>query len=310
MQHTHARFLTALALTALSTMPALASAQTITNVAAINESSDDPVSEDREFFTQGQLFPVTNHGLTASFVHRMAFRNTHSAFGGVAQVNKRNVIFEVSFTVEDPNDHGFLIQIDEYMQGISGIHWEESGSGTALATGLSGLAEYDDSTDAADTFDPIGSLVGSGTAGVQISEPGSVAELHENSNRAVLGPYTGTTTFVIRFNSLFTSTTNVVFPNNTVGSGGVVYGLGPVPPGFEQVTADDLGHFFTITASFASPCTGDVTGDNAVDLQDLNLVLANFGTDSLSGDATLDGEVDLEDLNIVLASFGVNCDEN
>lgn len=310
MQHTHARFLTALALTALSTTPAIASAQTITDVAAINESSDNPASENREFFTEGVLSPVTDQALTASFVHRMAFRNTHSASGGVAQVNKRNVIFEVSFTVEDPEENGFLLGIDEYMQGISGILWEQGGSGTAIATGLSGLAEYDDSTDAADTFDPIGSLVGSGTAGVQLTEPGSVAELHEDSNRAVLGPYTGTTTFVIRFNSLFTSTTNVVFPNNAIGSGGVVYGLGPVPPGFEEVTADELGHFLTITASFASPCPGDVTGDNAVDLQDLNLVLANFGTDSLSGDATLDGEVDLEDLNTVLASFGVNCDEN
>ncbi|XHC24812.1 MAG: multiheme c-type cytochrome [Phycisphaerales bacterium] len=53
---------------------------------------------------------------------------------------------------------------------------------------------------------------------------------------------------------------------------------------------------------------GDVNGDNAVDLADLNLVLANFGQSSpagvLEGDANCDNTVDLADLNTVLANFG------
>jgi glucose/arabinose dehydrogenase len=54
-------------------------------------------------------------------------------------------------------------------------------------------------------------------------------------------------------------------------------------------------------------CDGDVTGDNAVDLADLNLVLANFGTSTTEGDADGNGEVDLADLNLVLANFGSSC---
>ncbi|MFG0291744.1 MAG: hypothetical protein ACF8MJ_01170 [Phycisphaerales bacterium JB050] len=55
------------------------------------------------------------------------------------------------------------------------------------------------------------------------------------------------------------------------------------------------------------PCPGDANGDQAVDLADLNLVLANFGTATSNGDVTGDGNVDLADLNLVLANFGTSC---
>jgi len=54
-------------------------------------------------------------------------------------------------------------------------------------------------------------------------------------------------------------------------------------------------------------CDGDVNGSGSVDLADLNLVLANFGTATDEGDATGDGNVDLADLNLVLANFGSDC---
>ncbi|MFG0292943.1 MAG: Ig-like domain-containing protein [Phycisphaerales bacterium JB050] len=56
-------------------------------------------------------------------------------------------------------------------------------------------------------------------------------------------------------------------------------------------------------------CPGDVTGDGATDLADLNAVLANFGCsdNNCGGDATGDGATDLADLNAVLAAFGTVC---
>lgn len=51
-------------------------------------------------------------------------------------------------------------------------------------------------------------------------------------------------------------------------------------------------------------CAGDVTGDGATDLADLNMVLANFGLVTANGDADGSGTVDLADLNLVLANFG------
>ncbi|MFU8828301.1 MAG: hypothetical protein ACNA8P_02600 [Phycisphaerales bacterium] len=59
-----------------------------------------------------------------------------------------------------------------------------------------------------------------------------------------------------------------------------------------------------------TPCPGDATGDNLVNLADLNLVLANFGSSvapNTNGDVTGDGLVNLADLNLVLANFGTNC---
>ncbi len=61
------------------------------------------------------------------------------------------------------------------------------------------------------------------------------------------------------------------------------------------------------TGCTADPCPGDTTGDGNVNLADLNLVLANFGTDTSEGDTNGDGSVNLADLNAVLAAFGANC---
>jgi hypothetical protein len=58
----------------------------------------------------------------------------------------------------------------------------------------------------------------------------------------------------------------------------------------------------------AVPCRGDVTFDGAVDLADLNVILANFGSQFGPGDLDCSGAVDLADLNTVLAEFGGSCD--
>ncbi len=57
----------------------------------------------------------------------------------------------------------------------------------------------------------------------------------------------------------------------------------------------------------AEPCLGDVDGNQSVDLDDLNLVLTNFGQTTSNGDADGNGEVDLDDLNLVLTNFGSTC---
>ncbi len=54
-------------------------------------------------------------------------------------------------------------------------------------------------------------------------------------------------------------------------------------------------------------CTGDVTGDNMVNFDDLNAVLAAWGTSDPSGDADNSGTVDFDDLNIVLGAWGADC---
>lgn len=58
-------------------------------------------------------------------------------------------------------------------------------------------------------------------------------------------------------------------------------------------------------------CDADIDGDAIVDIEDLNILLANFGaggTDTPSGDITGDGVTDLSDLNALLAVFGQPCE--
>ncbi len=62
------------------------------------------------------------------------------------------------------------------------------------------------------------------------------------------------------------------------------------------------------TAPVPAPdCPADVDESGDVDLDDLNIVLTNFGQKTSIGDTNGDGSVDLDDLNAVLTAFGNEC---
>lgn len=66
----------------------------------------------------------------------------------------------------------------------------------------------------------------------------------------------------------------------------------------------------TIFASAPVPapdCPADVNESGSVDLDDLDIVLSNFGLATSSGDTNGDGVVNLDDLDTVLSAFGTNC---
>ena len=71
-----------------------------------------------------------------------------------------------------------------------------------------------------------------------------------------------------------------------------------------EAAIDDLK---VLVIEACTTCPGDVNGDNAVDLADLNLVLFNFGGPGPAGDVNGSGAVDLADLNLVLFNFGNGC---
>lgn len=64
---------------------------------------------------------------------------------------------------------------------------------------------------------------------------------------------------------------------------------------------------FTTAGVLPEPCPGDADGNDFVDLDDLNIVLSNFGQTTDDGDVDESGSVDLDDLNIVLSNFGTSC---
>ncbi|MCA9282075.1 MAG: hypothetical protein KDA30_08555 [Phycisphaerales bacterium] len=54
-------------------------------------------------------------------------------------------------------------------------------------------------------------------------------------------------------------------------------------------------------------CGADITGDGFVDVEDLNAVLAAWGTEDPNGDADCSGSVDVDDLNRVLSEWTQTC---
>lgn len=83
----------------------------------------------------------------------------------------------------------------------------------------------------------------------------------------------------------------------SINDNGWITGSGHFGPGW----ATQRG---VVLKPLAPDLPGDLDQSGTVDLGDLNMVLANFGTTNEQGDATGDGQVDLADLNLVLANFG------
>ena len=87
----------------------------------------------------------------------------------------------------------------------------------------------------------------------------------------------------------------------------------PAPPALGECCTDcycdDLTEAMcdAIGGTFAGGCIGDVDNDGDTDLDDLLLVLGNFGDPGPGspGDADGDGDTDLDDLLLVLGNF--NC---
>ena len=81
----------------------------------------------------------------------------------------------------------------------------------------------------------------------------------------------------------------------------------------EADCASANGLTWTVDASCSPnpcvPCTGDLDGDNDVDLTDLAMLLADFDCTGggCTGDADGDGDTDLTDLAVLLANFEAPC---
>ena len=230
-----------------------ASAQDIVGITVLNSSSPMPSSSDlieRFFETSSTLEPLLVDGSSVSFTHRLAFLNTLAAGGGLPQVNKRNVVYQLTFTVEDPDEVGYQVDVSSLMRGVSSITQTE-GAQAANATGLMlGVTYGVDTTDPA-AFATLSGIYGQSTTGVSVTGEGTATELQESLATAPLGAgsYVGTRTFSLFFTSTPTPTTNVVFQNYTVGSGFVNYGLGS-DVGNSGASPDDLGHFVTVHVAF------------------------------------------------------------
>lgn len=222
--------------------------ETITGIQVDNQSSVNPPEANRIFETESTLSTVTETGNTAWFTHRMAVRNWHEGLGAFAgQANKRNVIYQIDFTVNDPLNLGFHVDLENVIRGITTIAIGSNPTGgLSVANGLQ-LAAF-----TGDSAVPANALldITGGTDGLSPLQSGTAAVYDEFVGSQSLGSYQGTTSFSLFFTSVPTPTTQVAFANQAFGIGEVIYGLGSIPSGFEDIDIDDLGHFLTVKVTY------------------------------------------------------------
>lgn len=292
-------------LAACAALPA--HAQTIGAVEVTDTSSPNPANGLATFVTQSILGPVTSDGLAVGFTHRMAAHNTRIATGTVAQVNKRSLVFEIVFTVEDPEQQGYTLGFDSLIQNISTIQWTGGPGTTAWSTGLALDVRYDDTDNGEEDFEVLTGLFAQATDGVTVTEWGSAAVFESSTATGSLGPYTGTNRFAVRITTVTTPTTNVAFPNSATGSGSVNLGLGGVSDSYPDINPADLGHFLTVTATFNNPCPADFNADTQLNFFDFAAFIAAYEAEDPAADFNNDGQLNFFDFTVFIQAFNAGC---
>jgi len=61
----------------------------------------------------------------------------------------------------------------------------------------------------------------------------------------------------------------------------------------------------TLVATTLTPKPGDVNGDNAINIQDLSIVISKWGTNDAAADLNKNSKVDISDISIIISNWGL-----
>ena len=253
-------------LVAASSQAATISSLGIVNNSSANEATTTGSNRLLEWQTSSTFSPVTSSGDQVSFSHQMQFYNGyHIPIGssGFALTHNRDVIYDLTFTIEDPTNRGYSLSVDSLLRGYSTAEWLDGTSFNAVTvTGVSVSGRLDtDTTDTNDTLDTQISGLTIATSGVTANQTNTTANLfQEIVDVHSAGNFVGTRSFALRFTTTPTPTTNVFLQNNQSGQGSIRYGFnntlsgldptGQSQPGDSYTDNNDLGHFITVSAEF------------------------------------------------------------
>ncbi len=240
-----------------------------------------------------------------------------------------------TIVVEDSLENNGLIEVGTF-SGSVGNHII-SFTDPITITGTGEIALQDPSADDAQlngsviTNGPEHTISGDGNINASIINQGELAPGIPTGSLPLLGDYTQTETGAFRVTLAGLSDFSQLAVTGTAGvDGGTIVEVDPefVPPiGSEYeiltaasvtgdmpvIAAPQIGRLIFVTISdpdqvrlFVTYCA-DLNDDDVIDSQDLNIILANFGTGD-GGDINGDGMTNSQDLNLLLAVFGTVCD--
>lgn len=282
---------------------------TISDVLTTNTSSPNEIVAKgnhivREFRTQNtSTSAVEQNGNESSFSNHfqwaMAHRVNQPAAPDFALIYLRRVNYEISFTVNDPNNLGYIIDVDHAVKGIASASREE-----AVQVGMTAgilLGRIDDGS---------GPVLKTNLhvygGGVNIT--GTEAETYKekvisNGNSYQTASYTGTKTFKISFASQPSYAGTSVFLNYGGGETSLRYGLGTLhqsngdtsTPDFQltgysgvgEEVPSDLGHKVNIKVT-ALQTIVDTDQDGIVDEDDNCPLTPNPDQSDVDGDGVGD----------------------
>ena len=258
MHHHNPSKIPCLLAAAAMTLAAPALAADIANIT----STDRSVADGPMWQHDVSVGSVSRSGKAFSFTQQTQLVNSYVATGGNAQVHPRKSTWLLEFTVEDEAGVGFTLDIDQLLRGYAELNVT---SGQGNVTGVSYYVKSGDSTDGESLSVDTSLFIGTNGFSVEASDtPPTRRELATSSKSERFGTYVGTTNFAFDYTNVFTPTTNIFFGNDATGSGQLNYGLGTGQAG-DAFSAAELGHFFTVTATFtAVPEPGAATAAGVI----------------------------------------------
>jgi len=264
----------------LLSIQSLAFATPISSIVVTNTSDSDEILAGenyrvREFQTSNiGNTPVAINNNVASFTNQFSWMSAQIVDPGApnfALIYQRHISYELDFTIEDPSNIGYSLDIDTALRGYltAALNEEpldpnapETANAHIQVSWTSFLGKIDDGSG------PVaksGLNISGGLVSVTESNPEINFLIDKNKNFSA-GNYFGTKTFSLIFSTRPSPNASTVLQNYTQGEAAIRYGLDPLHtsggdltkpdfnlafyPGSDGETAGNHGHFVNVTATF------------------------------------------------------------
>lgn len=265
--------------TILTLLAASAAAGTISGISVTNASDPDAILAFGDFRTREWRTADLGHGGVTNTATESAFTNRFGwSMGQIvvpggpdfALIYLRKLSYDLVFTVEDPGNVGYTLDVDTVTRGFVTAAWQQDGTNVTASKGVMN-GKFDDGGGFGGI--EIGLASFGGQANANANAPFS-NQLVNHVNEFLTGTYVGTKTFGLRFQSNPSPVATTVLQNFTHGEAAVRFGLEPTHvgngvgnlpsfvhanyPGPDNELAAQHGHFVTVTAKFLAPGPNNV----------------------------------------------------